>query len=93
MEARDVIRKVIVESGKLDQNRLQVDGHAGRSGPNGYNDNLSFERATAVKEFMIANGVDATKILIEGHGEREPEITTDDGIRERRNRRVTIDLN
>ncbi len=93
MDAREVIRQAIIESGKIEQVTIQVDGHADRSGPNGYNDNLSFERATAVKEAMIANGVDEDMIMIEGHGERMPEVMTDDGVRERQNRRVTIILN
>lgn len=92
-QARDVIRQAIIESSKAEQITIEVDGHADRSGPNGYNDTLSFERATAVKEALIENGVDADKILIEGHGERMPEITTDDGVRERQNRRVVIKLN
>ena len=92
-DARQIIRKAMQESVKADQITIQVDGHADRSGPNGYNDNLSFERAKAVKEFIIANGIDASKILIDGHGERNPEVTTADGVREQRNRRVTIKLN
>lgn len=91
--ARDVIRKALVESAKADQIIIKVDGYADRSGPTGYNDNLSFERANAVKETLIANGVDKDKILIDGHGERSPEVETDDGVRERRNRRVIIQLN
>lgn len=92
-DARNVIRQAIIESDKVDRVTIEVDGHADRSGPNGYNDNLSFERATAVKEALIANGVDADIIMIEGHGERMPEVRTDDGVRERQNRRVTIRLN
>jgi len=91
--AREVLRSAIIESDKVDQITIKVDGHADRSGPTGYNDNLSFERATAVREAMIANGVDVDKILIEGHGERMPEVATADGVRERHNRRVTIVLN
>ncbi len=90
--AREVIRKAIIESTKAEQITIQVDGYADRSGPTGYNDNLSFERATAVKETLIANGVSADKILIEGYGERMPEVPTDDGVREQKNRRVIIKL-
>jgi OOP family OmpA-OmpF porin len=92
-ESRDIIREAILESAKSDQIIIEVDGHADRSGPNGYNDNLSFERAKAVKEALIANGVEENKILIEAYGERMPQVNTDDGVRERQNRRVVIKLN
>lgn len=92
-DAREVIRKAMQESAKADQITIQVDGHADRSGPNGYNDNLSFERAKAVREFIVANGIEENKVIIEGHGERTPEVDTADGVREQRNRRVTIKLN
>lgn len=92
-DAREILRQAIIESEKVEQITILINGHADRSGPNGYNDSISFKRATAVKETLIANGVAADKIIIDGHGERMPLVPTDDGVKERQNRRVTIELN
>ncbi len=52
-ESRDIIREAILESAKSDQIIIEVDGHPDRSGPNGYNDNLSFERANGHGVFPV----------------------------------------
>ncbi len=69
---------------------IELDGHADRSGPDKYNEDLSMERALIVERALIAEGISASMISVEAHGERDPELDTLDGMRERRNRRVVI---
>jgi OmpA-OmpF porin, OOP family len=54
--------------------------------------NLSVERAKKVAEILIANGVDAEKILYEGRGSTEPIADNDTEAGRARNRRVEIIL-
>lgn len=70
--------------------RLSVTGHADRAGPEEYNLGLSLRRAEAVRDLLIARGIDASDITIAGRGEAENDVPTADGVREPANRRVEI---
>jgi OOP family OmpA-OmpF porin len=65
-------------------------GHADRSGPEDYNMALSLRRADAVREALIAGGIDGNAITVAGRGESEPAVPTADGVKEQANRRVEI---
>ena len=67
---------------------IQVVGHTDRSGSAAYNDALSVRRANAVRDALIANGVSAGAISVEGRGESENLVPTADGVPEERNRRA-----
>ncbi|RZL00596.1 MAG: OmpA family protein [Rubrivivax sp.] len=51
-------------------------GHTDRVGSESYNQKLSERRAQSVKDFLVAQGVPADRIYIEGRGESQP-VTTD----------------
>jgi hypothetical protein len=51
--------------------RCWLQGSASRSGPDAYNQALSQRRADAVKLFLVANGVAASRINVSAIGERE----------------------
>ncbi len=65
-------------------------GHADRAGPVWYNEALSRKRAEAVRAALVARGVPGEAISVTAFGERRPLISTPDGTREHRNRRVEI---
>lgn len=65
-------------------------GHADRAGSESYNEALSQKRVEAVKAALIAEGVPADKINNKHEGENNPSISTNDGVREHKNRRVEI---
>jgi outer membrane protein OmpA-like peptidoglycan-associated protein len=70
--------------------RVNLAGHADRSGPARYNMGLSLRRAQAVRDAFIKLGVAAGNIALVAKGESEPLVATADGVREPRNRRVEI---
>jgi OOP family OmpA-OmpF porin len=70
--------------------RLIVSGHTDTAGPKSFNQRLSWQRAEAVSAALIGRGVPSDRIGISAHGERRPRISTPDGVREPRNRRVEI---
>lgn len=47
-------------------------GHADRFGADAYNQKLSERRAEAVKDYLIAKGVEANRIYTEGKGNKQP---------------------
>ncbi len=52
---------------------IKVIGHTDNSGTNSYNDKLSNNRAIAVKEYLVSNGIDTSRIIALGMGENQPK--------------------
>ena len=72
-----------------DRNVL-IEGHTDSTAPDDYNLALSQRRANAVEDFLIAQGVDPTRISAVGYGERQPIATNDTVAGRQANRRVEI---
>ena len=72
------------------QARVQLAGHADKSGGDQYNVGLSQRRADAVKAYLAGKGVPDSAIATEAFGESKPLVDTADGVREPQNRRVEI---
>ena len=51
--------------------KLTIVGHADRIGPAAYNLKLSERRAAAIREYLVAQGIDAQKIAASGVGESQ----------------------
>jgi OOP family OmpA-OmpF porin len=51
--------------------KLTIVGHADRIGPAAYNQKLSERRAAAIREYLVAQGIDAQKIAASGVGESQ----------------------
>ncbi len=91
-EADRIIRNAANAYKKHGVIRVLAVGHADRAGKISYNDELSLHRAKAVEKALIKLGVLKDHIEIDSKGETAPSVTTADGIREARNRRVEIIL-
>ena len=71
-QALDEIVTKIKEHG--DVQFVLVTGHTDRIGSDAYNQKLSERRATAVRKYLAAHGVDGRRIKSEGKGEAEPVV-------------------
>jgi outer membrane protein OmpA-like peptidoglycan-associated protein len=91
-DASQIIRDAASAAQTLGVTRIELTGHADRSGSPRYNQRLSLKRAEAVKAELIALGVSADSIATVGKGESAPLVPTPDGVREAQNRRVEIVL-
>jgi outer membrane protein OmpA-like peptidoglycan-associated protein len=92
-QARDIIAAAAAEAGRTGTVRIDVTGHADRSGSNAYNLRLSNRRAEAVRAELQRLGIAANEIAVRGRGEEDPLVATPDGVREPQNRRAEIVLN
>jgi len=72
--------------------RIQLTGHADRSGPADYNMDLSRRRAESARRQFVADGITADQIGLDWKGEADPLVPTADGVREPQNRRVEIEF-
>jgi outer membrane protein OmpA-like peptidoglycan-associated protein len=52
--------------------RVQITGHTDSQGSDAVNNPLSVERAASVRDYLVSQGVSATRISIEGKGEHQP---------------------
>jgi OOP family OmpA-OmpF porin len=57
-------------------NSMRIMGHADPLGHAPANDKLSTERALTIRNYLLANGLQGTRIDSEGRGSREPVVTT-----------------
>lgn len=69
---------------------VQITGHTDNTGATDYNQKLSEQRAATVKDFLVKNGVDPSKITILGMGERSPVAANSTREGRAKNRRVEV---
>jgi outer membrane protein OmpA-like peptidoglycan-associated protein len=82
--AREVARTLLKKEGAV-----QLTGHADDQGPEARNDELSLQRAEAVKKVLVEAGVAADRLSTRGAGRREP-VTQSTGFGRSLNRSVTF---
>lgn len=92
----DIVTSIL----RLDtKHTITVSGHTDALGANSYNAMLSNQRAQAVRDYFVANGVPAQQVVLEAHGAalpRQPNTLqdgTDNPTGRRANRRTEIYLN
>ena len=67
---------------------VQLEGHTDSTGPEAYNQGLSERRAEAVKNHLVENGIDASRLTTIGYGEANPIAPNDTAAGRAENRRV-----
>lgn len=69
---------------------VQVTGYTDTSGSAAYNQRLSVRRARTVAHILAHMGVPWRAMTVAGRGENDLAVPTPNGVREPRNRRVTV---
>jgi outer membrane protein OmpA-like peptidoglycan-associated protein len=88
--ARQIIADAAQNIGRVQYTRIEVDGHADRTGTAQYNQALSLRRAQTVAGELVKDGVPQSAINIQAFGDTRPLVPTAAGVREPQNRRVEI---
>jgi peptidoglycan-associated lipoprotein len=76
-EAEETLRRQAQWLGKYPNVTVQVEGHADERGTREYNISLSARRATATREFLVAQGVDPGRISSIAYGKERPVALCD----------------
>jgi OmpA-OmpF porin, OOP family len=72
---------------------IHVEGHTDNVGTAEYNLDLSLRRATAVRDFLVSQGVAAERLTVEGLGFARPVAENDTEAGRQKNRRVDLVIN
>ena len=71
-EGKAKLDELVAKAGQIKLEVILAVGHTDRLGSAGYNQKLSERRANAVKEYLVAKGIEANRIYTEGKGETQP---------------------
>jgi len=72
--------------------RVEIGGHTDAQGSDAYNQQLSERRAQAVKDYLLARGIDAGRLEAKGYGEAEPVDSNETAEGRELNRRVEMKI-
>ncbi|NND61527.1 MAG: OmpA family protein, partial [Gammaproteobacteria bacterium] len=70
--------------------KIEVAGHTDSIGAASYNQSLSQRRAESVRDYLVAKGIDASRLTAKGYGESQPIASNDTRESRARNRRVML---
>jgi len=89
-EAREKLAKVAgIVSGHPGL-RLDVEGHTDNIGSDNYNQQLSEQRGSAVRDYLTAQGMQQGSVTTKGFGKSQPIATNDTAAGRQQNRRVEL---
>jgi len=91
-KANDLLKAMASVLKRYASMHIDVGGYTDSAGSASFNLRLSQQRAKAVADILLREGVAAPRITTRGFGERFPRVPTRDGVSEPRNRRVEITL-
>ncbi len=90
-EAEAVLRQQAVWLMNNPAYTAQVEGHADEQGTREYNLGLSERRATAVRDFLVTQGVAPNRLLVNFYGKDRPvAVCSDESCWSRNRRTVTV---
>lgn len=72
--------------------RIEISSHTGENGDAGSNKTLSQGRADAAKNYLVSQGIEASRIVARGYGSGSPVDTTATGAGRQKNARTEIKI-
>ena len=90
--AKQIIAEAAQNASRVKLTRIEVSGHADKSGTAAYNQKISQQRADNVAAELVRLGVPQSEISVMAYGDTHPLVQTAAGVREPQNRRVEIVL-
>ena len=70
--------------------RVELAGHTDNTGDTSTNQQLSFDRAEAVKAYLLDKGVEAARLVTRGYGDSQPVDNNDSAAGREANRRTEL---
>ena len=88
----DKLKKILV---KYPDTNIEIQGHTDNTGSSSHNQDLSEKRAVAVSNYLVSNGISASRLTTVGFGEGSPKYAndTEEGRMKNRNVQFLISAN
>ena len=86
--AKDNLNKLVAILNKYPNTNIEIQGHTDSRGTDEYNMGLSLRRANAVRDYLLSQGIAATRMSTRGFGESAPAYSNDTPEGMAQNRRV-----
>jgi outer membrane protein OmpA-like peptidoglycan-associated protein len=87
-DSKAELEKLISFLAKNTELHIEIGGHTDNEGSDTHNMTLSLNRAKAVYDYLIANGISADKLSYKGYGETMPIESNDTPVGRANNRRT-----
>ncbi|WP_203300122.1 OmpA family protein [Marinobacter sediminum] len=88
----DTLDSVALVLKEFDKTIIQIEGHTDSSGSQSYNQLLSEQRASSVRDFLLNQNIAPKRTRAVGYGERYPLASNDSAAGREQNRRVELTL-
>ena len=89
-EAKDNLDKIAEVFLEFPDTDLMIEGHTDDTGNADYNMTLSGRRATSVQDYLVSQGVAASRMTVKAYGETAPRYDNSTKEGQSKNRRVEI---
>ena len=85
-----VLEDVAAVLNKYNKTTMMIEGHTDSTGSAEHNQQLSLNRANAVRNYLVGYGVDSRRVTTQGFGESMPVASNDTAQGRQQNRRVEL---
>ena len=86
--AKQNLNKLVTALNDYPNTNIEIQGHTDSRGTDEYNMGLSQRRANSVRDYLVAQGIAATRLTTRGFGESAPAYSNDTPEGMAQNRRV-----
>lgn len=89
-ESRSTLDQIVAMLKAKPDWKLKVEGHTDATSTPEHNQQLSERRANSVKAYLVAAGIDASRLTTAGYGATQPVASNDTALGRAQNRRVEL---
>ena len=71
-KAKKYLSSIVNALNKVPEAKISIDGHASEEGDREFNEQLAYNRAKVVADYLISQGLDEERVIVLGHGSLIP---------------------